>query len=455
MRKREDYSRLLALALVFSVGILVAFQLYILREPGRISNVLAGDQAEQVSRGQQLFSDNCTTCHGDNGEGGQGPALNSKTFLKSVDDGQIFSIISTGVPGTAMPTWSQAHGGPFTDEQVRDLVSYLRHWEPTAPDLSNVKPTPDVTRGQEIFASTCYACHGDHGQGTKNAPALNSAALLSQFDDNWFHQTIAQGRPAQGMPTWGTVLSPEEIDDVVAFIRTWRAAPAVVTPTMAVRASPQPAATAAATAVALATPAATPTTAPASPTTAPAATNTYPSPSSAAVTASPAATSAPTVAPTASGVAPTSPAATTAEAAAPTAPAATEASGGEAVLPNCGNANCATPGAAITQNLKGDPARGAQLFVANCQKCHGAKGTGGKSNPGSTDGTIPPLNPIDPAIKGNSSAQFALTVDLFVEHGSTPDGPSPANVMVNFGDGNKLTPQQIADLIAYVQSLNQ
>ncbi len=222
MRKKEDYTRLLAAALLLSVGILIAFQIYLLREPNRIQSVLASDQAQQIVRGQQLFTDNCVTCHGKNGEGDTGPALNSKKFLQTADDGVIFSVISSGVPGTAMPSWSQTYGGPFTNEQINDLVGFVRHWQATATDAAKPTPTPNPAQGATIFKSVCYACHGTNGQGTDRAPALNDQALLSKFDDNWFRQTISQGRPSQGMPTWGRVLSPEQINSVVAYIRLWQ-----------------------------------------------------------------------------------------------------------------------------------------------------------------------------------------------------------------------------------------
>jgi mono/diheme cytochrome c family protein len=110
------------------------------------------------------------------------------------------------------------------------------------------------------------------------------------------------------------------------------------------------------------------------------------------------------------------------------------------------------PGAAL--NLTGDANAGATVFVANCQTCHAAQGKGGVANPGSTDGTVPPLNPIDPTIANADPKVFASNVDLFVEHGSTPDGPSPTFSMPAWGDKKALTPQQIADVIAYVISLN-
>ncbi len=110
------------------------------------------------------------------------------------------------------------------------------------------------------------------------------------------------------------------------------------------------------------------------------------------------------------------------------------------------------PGPALS--LTGSASAGQQLFAANCAVCHGAEGKGGNPNPGSTDGTIPPLNPIDPLLKNPDPKVFAYNIDLFIEHGSTPDGPGPTFSMPAWGDKKLLTPQQIADAIAYVISLN-
>ncbi len=110
------------------------------------------------------------------------------------------------------------------------------------------------------------------------------------------------------------------------------------------------------------------------------------------------------------------------------------------------------PGPAL--NLTGDPSLGKQIFADNCQRCHNAEGKGGIPNPGSTDGTVPPLNPIDPTIANADYKTFAYNIDLFVEHGSRPEGINPSLSMLAWGDQKLLTPQQIADVIAYVISLN-
>src|ERR1700694_1903279 len=93
MKTGESYSRLVVLAFVLTAGILIAFQVYILREPERVQSVLAADQAGQVIRGAQLFKDNCVQCHGPNGEGDIGPALNHRTLLKSTGDEVFFNLI--------------------------------------------------------------------------------------------------------------------------------------------------------------------------------------------------------------------------------------------------------------------------------------------------------------------------------------------------------------------------
>jgi mono/diheme cytochrome c family protein len=115
--------------------------------------------------------------------------------------------------------------------------------------------------------------------------------------------------------------------------------------------------------------------------------------------------------------------------------------------------NPGPPGVAV--NLTGDPTSGAVLFKNNCASCHGNEGIGGIPNLGSTDETVPPLNPIDPLLKDPDPKVFAANIDLFIQHGSVPEGPSPFRNMPGWGDKNAITQQQIADVISYIISLNK
>ncbi len=111
------------------------------------------------------------------------------------------------------------------------------------------------------------------------------------------------------------------------------------------------------------------------------------------------------------------------------------------------------PGLAIT--LTGDPVAGAQVFIDQCAKCHGDAGVQGIENPGSDDGTVPSLNPIDLEIKGTDLKTFTTNLDLYIQDGSSPAGTSPKLTMPSFGTQGILTQQQIADVIAYLISLNK
>jgi len=120
-----------------------------------------------------------------------------------------------------MPAWNQSHGGPLTDQEIQQVVTYIQDWEANAPDRQAMAMAGDPVQGLVIFNSTCIVCHGENGSGTDRAPALNDPTKLAQFDDDWYINTITDGRPAQGMPTWGTVLSPEQVRSLVALLRAW------------------------------------------------------------------------------------------------------------------------------------------------------------------------------------------------------------------------------------------
>src|SRR3972149_961264 len=135
LRPRENYTTQLSIALILTLSILVTFQVYVGREPERIRADVAADRETSITAGGTRYSNNCAACHGGNGEGGVGPALNSRALLSAVPDETLFSLINTGVPRTNMPAWGQVFGGPFTNEEVTQLVIFIRAWEASAPEI--------------------------------------------------------------------------------------------------------------------------------------------------------------------------------------------------------------------------------------------------------------------------------------------------------------------------------
>jgi mono/diheme cytochrome c family protein len=120
-----------------------------------------------------------------------------------------------------MPAFAQEKGGPLRDNEIEDLVAFIRNWEETAPVLPTATP---VIEAASLYGQYCAGCHGPNGEGTDAISlVLNSKGFLDRTDDALLYQLIAQGRPEQGMPSFASELSNAEINELVAFIRTWEA----------------------------------------------------------------------------------------------------------------------------------------------------------------------------------------------------------------------------------------
>ncbi|NNE96645.1 MAG: cytochrome c [Acidimicrobiales bacterium] len=127
-------------ALMFVLA--AVFPLYRWFEPTNREEARETNLASLADSGQTLWGFNCASCHGLNGEGGVGPALNSKQFLQAASDNQIETLIAVGVPGSQMSAYSLDYAGPLTSEQIKALRVFIRSWEEDAPDV------PDWRAGQ-------------------------------------------------------------------------------------------------------------------------------------------------------------------------------------------------------------------------------------------------------------------------------------------------------------------
>ncbi|MEJ2351955.1 MAG: c-type cytochrome [Anaerolineales bacterium] len=267
----------------------------------------------------------------------------------------------------------QTNGEAFQDQwEIISVSLSTAQAAPGTTPTSAVSAQGNAALGAPTYLENCTPCHGIEGQGV-DAPALRNNPFVRSAGDQAVHETIADGRPDTEMPAWlqakGGPLSDQQIANVVAYLHTLQGVSQLPT------ATPMP-----------------------------------PEPTET----------------------PLPPGAPTLEPARPSEP------GGPG------------PAAALTGNItNGEPDFG--LF---CAKCHGPEGVQGIPNPGSDDGSVPPLNPIDPTIANQNPQIFTTNVDLFIEHGSVPEGPSPLILMPSFGDSKMLSDQQIADLIAYVMYLN-
>jgi mono/diheme cytochrome c family protein len=164
--------------------------------------------------GEKLFVEHCLECHG--------------VRVPSAPDAETaYQIISDGTEHRAMPVW----GDVLTDEQLQALVSYT---------LDSSRGTP-ILLGQRLYGQMCSSCHGDFGEGGPNPsdPAdilapISTALYLETRDDQTLRAIISRGQPDQGMSPFsqssGGALTDDEIEAVVAFLRSWEKNPPVEFP---------------------------------------------------------------------------------------------------------------------------------------------------------------------------------------------------------------------------------
>ena len=129
-------------AVVLTLAIAAFLSVYWLLEPHRVKVEAEKMRSEAAEKGKGLYLTHCARCHGKTGGPQKGiRAINSKNYLKAVDDSILYKIIERGIPRTAMVALGDKEGGPLNPEQINQLVAYIRNWEKTAPALPEEAPS--------------------------------------------------------------------------------------------------------------------------------------------------------------------------------------------------------------------------------------------------------------------------------------------------------------------------
>lgn len=78
-----------------------------------------------------------------------------------------------------------------------------------------------VEEGKGVFASTCASCHAQQAQGLVG-PNLTDKYWIHGSKPTDIANAVTNGFPDKGMPPWGTVLGPEKVRKVAAFVMSIR-----------------------------------------------------------------------------------------------------------------------------------------------------------------------------------------------------------------------------------------
>jgi mono/diheme cytochrome c family protein/rhodanese-related sulfurtransferase len=185
-----------------------------------------GQDDPRLARGAALHQKYCALCHGPEGRGyaaDNAPSLVTSTFLASADDSFFTRSIELGRPGTAMAGYGTDVGGPLGDRDIADLVHWYRSHGPGLRPLPPVAGG-DAARGAQLYAAACQTCHGDQAnRGT--APHLANPTFLALASPEYIRYAIASGRPGTPMEAFAGKLTDAQIDDLVAFVRSWAKPP--------------------------------------------------------------------------------------------------------------------------------------------------------------------------------------------------------------------------------------
>ena len=152
-----------------------------------------------AQRGKQLFASECADCHGDNGEGGKGtgvtfsrkrelpiipPALNNSGFLAAASDEMIRHTLRFGRLGTPMDSFLDEG---LSEQDLDDLVSYVRSWEKQQPAL--VKPVVSAAE-TTISAESSYTLE-ETVENLKDAIVSQNFILIRE--DHLEHGLVKEG----------------------------------------------------------------------------------------------------------------------------------------------------------------------------------------------------------------------------------------------------------------------
>jgi putative heme-binding domain-containing protein len=224
-----------------------------------------------IAAGKRVFDAQCAWCHGADGAGGAGSMLRGVKLRHAATDAALLDILRTGIAGTEMPGFAISLTGRTawqTAAYVRSLGVLPRQPVPGSPE-----------RGAAIYeARGCAVCHIVQGRGGGLGPELTAIGALRgptslresivapeaahspsylvvravarggretrgirvSEDVFWVHIRDASGnlhsfekkeltsleRELEGtlMPSYKSLLSGHELDDLVAYLASLRGA---------------------------------------------------------------------------------------------------------------------------------------------------------------------------------------------------------------------------------------
>lgn len=250
MEKKSDLRRVLnciAVALIFIIGYIGCKE----TDSSKVAELTSGpiqttlkpttvisSSPDLLNSGRKIYEQRCAPCHGLDGRGdGEAAYLlypkprdfvsaryrMVSTWERLPTDADLYYVISRGIPGSAMPSWSHL------DEESRwALVHYVKSIAEKPFQVDNVESegrrgvikvpaqppynAEAEVRAKKMFAEACASCHGATGRGDgvqkqfdeKGYPTrprdLTQGIFKGGSENEQVYRRIVAGLPGSPMP---------------------------------------------------------------------------------------------------------------------------------------------------------------------------------------------------------------------------------------------------------------
>ena len=183
--------------------------------------------ADQIAKGRDLYTINCSSCHGLNAEGSNLAPDIRPEGAAAVD----FQVGSGRMPLASLGMQAKRRAPRFTQEQIDELAAYVGSLSATSPKEPSAAQTTvrdangqliagiDIAKGGRIFSENCAQCHNVVGgggalTGGKAAPELR----LATDKQIWEALATAPGN----MPSFLKQLDDKDKLNVIAYVTSIR-----------------------------------------------------------------------------------------------------------------------------------------------------------------------------------------------------------------------------------------
>jgi alcohol dehydrogenase (cytochrome c) len=186
---------------------------------GAVLNPFVSDSDH--ANGQRIFEAHCAVCHGKNGTGAYGPALNHTGFSRGDSDLAVYEVVRDGIPKTAMPRV------PMSIQERWQVVGYLRSLQQhnSGAQADELPPLHIQVSSEEIrnagTGTDQWLTYSGSLSGSRYTP-LNQITPenVSQLKVRWvhqFHTDEADRSESTPIVVGGTIFTVEPPANVTAL----------------------------------------------------------------------------------------------------------------------------------------------------------------------------------------------------------------------------------------------